>query len=100
LGASLGHHGEPMSAMLDVAFVRSQFPAFAEPQVAPWAFLENAGGSYLCSPVLERLDHFHRAFKVQPYGLFELSELAGAAMDAGYAAIAAWLGTNPSQLTL
>jgi len=31
---------------LDLDFVRSQFPAFAEPSLHVQAFFENAGGSY------------------------------------------------------
>ena len=31
---------------LDLAFVRTQFPAFSEPSLKDWAFFENAGGSY------------------------------------------------------
>ncbi len=40
---------------LDLAFVRAQFPAFAEPSLKDWAFFENAVGSYACGPVIERL---------------------------------------------
>ncbi len=85
---------------LDVDFVRRQFPAFADAQARQWAFFENGGGSYACGPVVERLHRFMTEHKVQPYGPFALSERAGAAMDEGYAAIAAWLGTPVDQITL
>ena len=85
---------------LDVDFVRRQFPAFADAPTRRWAFFENGGGSYACGPVVDRLHRFMTEHKVQPYGPFALSERAGAAMDEGYAAIAAWLGTPVEQITL
>jgi cysteine desulfurase family protein (TIGR01976 family) len=86
--------------VLDVDFVRSRFPAFRDPEARRWAFLENAGGSYVCQPVLDQLQSFMVERKVQPYGPFALSQQAGEAMDAGYRAIASWLATDPDQLTL
>ncbi|MGB0160967.1 MAG: nitrogen fixation protein NifS, partial [Candidatus Puniceispirillaceae bacterium] len=44
-----------MTAKLDVDFVRSQFPAFSEPSLQGQAFFENAGGSYTCRQVIDRL---------------------------------------------
>src|SRR5689334_2051298 len=51
---------------LDLDFVRSQFPAFAEPSLKGQAFFENAGGSYACAPVIARLTEYYRRLKVQP----------------------------------
>ena len=53
---------------LDIEFVRSQYPVFQNPETARWAFFENAGGSYVPRQVTDRLDHFFRFTKVQPYG--------------------------------
>ncbi|MDH3679693.1 MAG: aminotransferase class V-fold PLP-dependent enzyme [Acidimicrobiia bacterium] len=66
---------------LDVAFVRSRFPAFAEPALAGWSFFENAGGSYPCVQTVEALDHYYRTMKVQPYAPYDASARAGEAMD-------------------
>lgn len=86
---------------LDLDFVRSRFPAFdAGSPARDLAFFENAGGSYACRPVVERLTTFMTATKVQPYGPFALSERAGEAMDEGYRAIGDLLGTDPERLTL
>ncbi len=52
---------------LDSDFVRSRFPALSEPALKGQAFFENAGGSYPCAPVVERLARFYRERKVQPY---------------------------------
>ena len=40
---------------LDIDFVRAQFPAFSEPSLKGQAFFENAGGSYTCGQVINRL---------------------------------------------
>ncbi|MGB2331249.1 MAG: nitrogen fixation protein NifS, partial [Pseudomonadales bacterium] len=67
--------------MLDIDFVRSQFPAFSEPALQGQALFENAGGSYPCRQVTDRLERFYRSRKVQPYYGFEASRLGGAEMD-------------------
>ena len=51
--------------MLDLDFVRRQFPAFGEPSLQGQAFFENAGGSYACAPVISRLNEYYRRLKVQ-----------------------------------
>jgi selenocysteine lyase/cysteine desulfurase len=53
--------------MLDIDFVRGQFPAFAQESLQGQAFFENAGGSYTCQPVIDRLTRFYTERKVQPY---------------------------------
>lgn len=88
-----------MQANLDMEFVRGQFPAFAEPSLAGQAFFENAGGSYACAPVIDRLTHFYRSRKVQPHGAFEASRLAGAEMDEARARLAAMLGVAADELS-
>lgn len=79
---------------LDPDLVRAQFPAFAEPGLMDQAFFENAGGSYTAAQVLDRLDHYYRATKVQPYGPYPASQEAGAAMDLAYERMAAALGVS------
>ena len=76
---------------LDLTFVRNQFPAFADPSLKDWAFFENAGGSYACGPVVERLNRFYRETKVQPYGPFPASKRAGEEMDEARARLAGYL---------
>ncbi len=39
---------------LDINFIRSCFPAFEQPLPQKTAFFENAGGSYVAAPVIER----------------------------------------------
>lgn len=85
---------------LDLDFIRSQYPVFANPETARWAMFENAGGSYVPRQVIDRLHDFFQFTKVQPYGPFASSIKAGEAMDAGYQAMADLLNCNPDELTL
>ena len=66
---------------LDTDYVREQFPAFSDPLSSKWSFFENAGGSYVPSNVIERLNHFMTSTKVQPYAEFDTSAIAGDNMD-------------------
>ncbi len=84
---------------LDPEFVRAQFPAFSEPTLAGQAFFENAGGSYPCRQVVDRLTRFYRTRKVQPYGPFEASRLAGAEMDEARERLAAVLNVATDELS-
>ena len=67
--------------MLDTEFVRAQFPAFSVPSLDGQVFMENAGGSYPCRPVVERLTRFYTERKVQPYAPYAASQKAGEEMD-------------------
>ena len=84
---------------LDTDFVRAQFPAFAEPELQGQVFFENAGGSYTCQPVIDRLTRYYHSRKVQPYGAYRASELAGAEMDEARSRLAALMGVEPDQLS-
>ncbi len=82
----------------DVDFVRQQFPAFSEPSLEGWGFFENAGGSYTCQQVIDRLFDFYTKTKVQPYYPFPASVVAGEKMDESYARIAAYLNVDKDEL--
>ncbi|WP_050603548.1 aminotransferase class V-fold PLP-dependent enzyme [Ruegeria sp. 6PALISEP08] len=84
---------------LDTDFVRAQFPAFCEPSLQGQAFFENAGGSYTCKPVIDRLTRFYTQRKVQPYAPYEASRLGGAEMDEARARMAALLGVDTDELS-
>jgi selenocysteine lyase/cysteine desulfurase len=83
---------------LDPARIRAEFPAFAELSLQGQAFFENAGGSYTARAVLDRLDHYYRATKMQPYGVSPASIAAGEAMDLAYARLALALNVTPDWL--
>ncbi|NNE53261.1 MAG: aminotransferase class V-fold PLP-dependent enzyme [Sulfitobacter sp.] len=84
---------------LDIKWVRSQFPAFSEPSLQGHAFFENAGGSYTCQQVIDRLYRFYTQRKVQPYAPYEASRLAGEEMDEARSRIAAILGVESDELS-
>ncbi len=84
----------------DTTFARSQFPAFSEPSLAGWAFFENAGGSYTCRQVIDRLTTFYTRTKVQPYYPYPASEAAGAAMNETYARLAGYLAVGDDEVHL
>lgn len=83
---------------IDHDFVRSQFPAFAEPTLANQCFFENAGGSYTCGPVIERLNTYYRRLKVQPYYRYPASREAGEWMDAAHTRLAEYLGVTAGEV--
>ena len=84
---------------LDLEFVRAQFPAFSEPLLQGQAFFENAGGSYVCQSVIDRLTRFYKQRKVQPYSDYSVSRLGGEEMDEARTRLAAILGVTDDELS-
>ena len=84
---------------LDIDFVRAQFPAFEEPSLQGQAFFENAGGSYTCRPVIDRLTRYYLQRKVQPYAPYAASQLAGDEMDEARRRLSAMMGIAPDELS-
>ena len=91
-------HTMSMNPMLDLDFVRSQFPAFAQPSLADKAFFENAGGSYPCTQVVSRLHEYYLRLKVQPYYAWGASTEAGEWMDASRIELARYLGVTADEV--
>lgn len=87
-----------MNPTLDLEFVRSQFPAFAQPSLADKAFFENAGGSYPCAQVVSRLHEYYLRLKVQPYYAWGASSEAGEWMDASRTELARYLGVSAEEV--
>ncbi|MEM7736949.1 MAG: aminotransferase class V-fold PLP-dependent enzyme [Deinococcota bacterium] len=88
------------STTLDLAFVRSHFPAFEDAEAANWAFFENAGGSYMAKQVIDKLNHYNTATRVQPYAGYGPSALAGEVMDESHNVFAEMLGVQPDEVIL
>lgn len=84
---------------LDIDFVRSQFPAFAEPSLKDQAFFENAGGSFTCGQVISRLTRFYHQRKVQPYAPYDASRLGGEEMDEAAMRLSAMLGVDVDEVS-
>lgn len=88
-----------MTSPLDLDFVRSQFPAFSSPVLSSHAFFENAGGSYPCQQVVDRLHRFYTDRKVQPYGPYPGAQAGGAEMDEARTRLAAMMGVKREEVS-
>lgn len=84
---------------LDLDFVRAQFPAFASPVLSTHAFFENAGGSFPCQQVVDRLHRFYTDRKVQPYAPYPGAEAGGAEMDEARTRLAALMGVAADEVS-
>ncbi len=84
---------------LDLTFVRAQFPAFASPVLSTHAFFENAGGSYPCAQVVDRLHRFYTDRKVQPYAPHPGAQAGGAEMDEARSRLAAMMGVAREEVS-
>lgn len=89
---------QSVATELDLAFVRHQFPAFSEPSLEGQAFFENAGGSYACRQVIERLHDFYTKTKVQPHHRYGVAQRAGEEMDSSPPAFARYLNVLPEEV--
>lgn len=85
-------------ADFDLDWVRAQFPAFSDPDLQGQAFFENAGGSYPCIQVIERLEEAYRRRKVQPYWSWEPSNRLGQMMDESRTRLAALMGVTEDEI--
>ncbi len=84
--------------MLDITFVRAQFPGLKMAEAQGAAFFENAGGSFPCQQVIDRLTRFYETRKTQPYWYFEPSKLGGEEMDEARTRLAALMGVAPEEV--
>lgn len=84
--------------VLDLGFVRSQFPALSEPSLDGWAFFENAGGSYPARQTIDRLHDYYTRTKVQPYAPYPASTTAGRQMDDAYVRLAGVLNVGKDEV--
>ena len=95
-----GRVGGYCADVLDLDFVRAQFPAFSRPETRDWVHAENAGGSYVPDQVIDLLTEFYVASKVQPYGPAGPAKVAGVAMDRGTELLPATLGCDADEFSL
>src|SRR3954468_16951015 len=101
--AALFERPSAMSLPLDSQRIRAEFPSFKQPELKDFAFFENAGGSYTCAAVLNRMRNYYWNMKVQPYGAYPASRAAGDAMDEAHRRMALvlnvaadWIHFGPS----
>ena len=82
--------------MLDLDFVRAQFPALD----TGWALFDNAGGSAPARQVIERVREHMSRRPVQLGASYPLSVEAADAVDAGRAAAAHLVGCSADEVVL
>jgi len=82
--------------MLDLKFVREQFPALDD----DWVLMDNAGGSVPARSVLERAAEHMRRYMVQLGASYPRSVEAGERVTAGRQAAARLLGAEPDEVVL
>jgi len=80
---------------LDPERIRAEFPSFRQSELRDFAHFENAGGSYTCAPVLNRMRHYYWNTKVQPGHPFGPSQDAARAMDESYRRLALAMNLSP-----
>jgi cysteine desulfurase family protein (TIGR01976 family) len=81
---------------LDTAFIRAQYPQFAD----GWAFLENAGGSYVPRQVIERVHDYMTTSFVQPAWTFDASARAAGRIAEGKAKVAAMINAEVDEILI
>ncbi len=86
--------------IFDVDFARKQFPFFDLNQSNEWAFFDNAGGTFPCRPVVDKLEHFYKNNRVQPYGDNAIADAAGEQMDRGRKVISDLMGVAMDTITI
>lgn len=86
--------------MLDVDFLRAQFPVFEHPEYGRWGYVENAGGSQAPRQVTDAMTHALSITKVQPYYPYGPSTDLGEAMDRATAFTADMLNAGEEMSTI
>ncbi|MBW2562839.1 MAG: aminotransferase class V-fold PLP-dependent enzyme [Deltaproteobacteria bacterium] len=86
--------------IFDVEFARKQFPYFELENSAEWAFFDNAGGTFPCRCVMDKLAYVFLFNKVQPFGDNALAAAAGDQMDKGRQVIKDLLGVSMDTITI
>ena len=79
------------SPTLDLKFVRSHFPAL---QKHDYIFMDNAGGSQILQPVMDRINSFMIDLNVQTGASYEFSAKATSAVRNSAATIGTMINAN------
>lgn len=83
---------------LDVDWVRAQFPSLQDEELGLWTHAQNAGGSWPCGQVIERLEHFQRHTRIQGGAHFPAGAAAEAAQAEAVPGLARWLGVDEDEV--
>lgn len=78
----------------DAAFARTQFPTLN----GGWALFENAGGTLVPNPVIDRLNAYMRDCQVQPAGAYGPSQDAAERIREAQRLMAEMMGAEPGEV--
>ena len=83
--------------MLDLNFVRSHFPGLK----SDWIFMDNAGGSQILQPVIDRMLEFFRTSNVQLGASYYPSDLATERVAKSHSLLASYVNAeDPGELVM
>lgn len=83
--------------MLDLNHIRSQFPGLE----TDWVLLDNAGGSQIAKPVVDRINEYFYTSNVQLDGSYHHSVLAKERHDEAHRKLAGWINADdPKELVM
>lgn len=85
--------------MLDLEFVRAQFPALSR-HWPSWALLDNAGGSVMPRQVQARIGDYLERYMVQLGASYALSQDATAIVEAAHTAAQTLIGAQPGEVAI
>jgi cysteine desulfurase family protein (TIGR01976 family) len=85
--------------VLDLPFVRAQFPALSE-HWPDWALLDNAGGSVMARQVQARIADYMGRYMVQLGASYALSQDATAIVREAHAAAELLIGAQPGEVAI
>ena len=88
---------EVTSENLETAYFGLRFSS--SPVLSSHAFFENAGGSFPCRQVVDRLHRFYTDRKVQPYAPYPGAEAGGAEMDEARTRLAEMMGVAREEVS-
>ncbi len=81
--------------MYDLTFIRRQFP-----NIADWAFFENAGGTFVPAAVSDRIYDYMRRCQVQPGAHYPASVLAAERIDRSHKKLAAMINADRHEVII
>jgi len=83
------------TTVLDIDFVRSHFPALDD-----WALFDNAGGSVILQPVIDRICQYMSRYQIQLGASYPRSVEAGKLVEDGHRAMAELIGAEADEVVI
>src|SRR6056297_1067817 len=85
---------------LDLDFARANFPAFAEPNLRPWAYFDNAAATFTVRYAIWRLARFYKERHMMPGGPADPARQGGEEVRDAQISLAQMLGVQTDELAI